>query len=54
MQDINWMTVIVSITAYITITINLKNLSKKLICFRTDMIEACTTEVAKYVKSVIK
>lgn len=58
MNNINLMTVIVSmiissITAYITTTINLLNLSNKLKDFREDMIETCTREVANYVDSVI-
>ena len=58
MNYINWETVIIcvfisSITAYITTTINLINLSKKLNVFREDMIDTCTTEVDKHVKSLI-
>jgi tetrahydromethanopterin S-methyltransferase subunit C len=58
-ENINWMTVIVSvimssITAYITTTINLVNLSNNLVKFREDIIETCTTEVSSYVNSVVK
>lgn len=58
MNYIKWETVIVcivmsSITAYIIVVINLRNLSNKLNEFREDMIETCTTEVAKCVDSII-
>lgn len=59
MENINLLTVIANIiisaiTAYTTTIIIIENFQKKLESFRDDTIETCTTEVAKYVKSIIK
>ncbi|WP_252224337.1 MULTISPECIES: hypothetical protein [unclassified Clostridium] len=57
MENINWMTVIVSaiisaITVQILLIINIKKLQKKILEFQKDTIEACTDEVADFIRKL--
>ncbi|MGN2337932.1 hypothetical protein ACTFIN_07365 [Clostridium cagae] len=59
MENINWMTVIVSaifsaITVQTILIINIKKLQKKILEFQKNTIEACTDEVAVYVNKTLK
>ncbi len=58
MENINWMTVIVStiissITVQIILKISIKKLQKKILEFQKNTIEACTDEVSEYIQKIL-